>query len=437
MFHLSRPSLRALRSGAGAFNSDFGRLWSGQTVSVLGSQVTLLALPLTAVLVLKAHPSQMGLLAAAGSAPYLLVGLFAGVWVDRVRRRPILMAADLGRALLLASIPLAAWLHVLGMAQLYVVAFLAGILRVFFDVASQSFLPVLVGHEALVAANSKLETSNSVAGIVGPGLAGALVQLVTAPVAILVDALSFLVSALFLRLIRTREPLPARHDERQGLLTAIREGLRLVWTDPLLRPLVISGASFSLFDSLLMAVYVLYMVRTLALTPALVGVVFALGSVGGLAGALLAGPLTRRIGLGRALVGGILAAGVAELGIALAGGPPLVALLIVIVAEAGVQCGDLVYDINAVSLRQSRVADRVQGRVNATVRVCTWGMAPLGALAGGVLAERYGLRPAVVVAGAGTLCAFLWVLCSPVRSLREAPGPVAAPAVVDAGVAAD
>ncbi len=400
--------------------SDFARLWAAQAVSALGSQITMLALPLTAVLVLRAGPAQMGLLAAAGSVPYLLVGLVAGVWVDRVRRRPVLIAADLGRAALLASIPLAAWLHALGMAHLYAVAFLCGVLRVFFDVADQSLLPTVVGREALVAANSKLETSASVAGIVGPGLAGALVQAVTAPAAILVDALSFLLSALFVSRVRAHEPPPSR-DERQGIRAEILAGLRWVWRDPIVRPLIISGASFALFDSVLMAVYVLYLVRTLALAPALVGVVFALGSVGGLAGALLAGPLARRVGVGPALVGGICVAGVAEMAIALAGGPPLVALAIVVVAEAGVQCGDLVCDINAVSLRQALVPEHLRGRVNATVRVCTWGVAPLGALAGGVLAARYGLRPTVVVAGVGTLGAFLWAYFSPVRALRATP----------------
>ena len=228
---------------------DFVKLWTGQTISLIGSQVTFLALPLTAVLVLNATPAQMGFLTAAGAIPSLLVGLFAGVWVDRHRRRPILIAADLGRAALLLLIPVAALLGVLRIEYLYIVAFLVGTLGLFFEVAHHSFLPSLVGREQLVEGNSKLEISDSVAEIVGPGLAGGLVQLVTAPIAIAVDAISFLISALFLGLIRTPEPAPKPPDEQQNIFGEVVEGLALVSGNALLRAIAGGMSTVHLFNS--------------------------------------------------------------------------------------------------------------------------------------------------------------------------------------------
>jgi len=389
-------------------HAGFLTLWAGQTVSLFGSRITLLALPLTAVLRLHAGAAQMGLLVAAGSAPWLVVGLPAGVWVDRLRRRPLMVAADLGRALLLVSVPLAAWLGRLHLEQLYLVQFLVGVLTVVFDVAYQSWLPSLVPSEHLVEGNSKLEMSDSVAQIAGPGLGGVLVQVLTAPVAILADALSFLVSALLLSSIRSYEAAPPRAD-RGSMRREIAEGLRLVLGNPLLRALAASSATFNLFDSVLFSVYVLYMVRALGLSAGAIGLVFGLGGVGGLLGALLVGPITRRVGLGRTLTAAVILAALAEILIAAAGGPALVAASILTGAEAIVEFGAVIFAINAVTLRQTRTPEQLLGRVNATSRFATWGVGPVGALLGGALGQAVGLRQTVLLAGLGTLLAFPWL----------------------------
>jgi predicted MFS family arabinose efflux permease len=365
----------------------------------------------------------MSLLTAAGTAPDLLLGLVAGVWVDRLRRRPLLIAADLGRAALLLVIPLAALAGVLSIALLVAVAFGLGLLTTLFGIAYSSYLPALVPRDKLVEANGRLEASSAVAGVAGPGLAGGLVQALTAPVAMAVDALSFLVSALLLGRIRTVEA-PPRAEARRGLWREVGEGLRAVAGSPVLRALAGTTMTFNFFDSFLIAIYVLYLTRELGLGAAAVGAVFAIGGAGGVLGAALAGRIARWAGLGRALIGAILLAAIGELGIALAGGPPLAAVALVGVAEATVQGAAVVFGVNGVSLRQAATPDRLLGRVNATMRFMRTGLVPLGALLGGLVAKRYGLRPSVLVAGLGTLLAVLWVLFSPIRSLQVAPPPV-------------
>ncbi|HLZ62543.1 MAG TPA: MFS transporter [Ktedonosporobacter sp.] len=395
-------------------------LWGGQSISQLGSQVTRWALPLTAVLFLKATPFQMGLLLALGNLPSLLAGLLAGAWVDRVRRRPLLIVTDIGRALMLGSIPVAAWLGLLSMLQLYLIAFLTGILTVVFNVAYRSFLPSLVERDHLVEGNSKLGASEAVAGIVGPGLAGGLVQWLSGPTAILGDAFSFLVSALSLALIRVQEKhLPEAQTPRH-LWREIGEGLSTVFHHPILRTLAGVSGLFNFFDSLLMTVYVLYLTQTIGISAAQVGIVFAVGGIGGLLGALLASRVTGRLGLGPALLASVLLASVAELAIGVAGGPVLPGFLLVAIAEALVEAATTLYSINGVSLRQAIVPIQLQGRVNATMNVVAYGAIPLGALLGGLLGG-YGLRLTVLLAGGGVFLAFLWVLLSPVRHLHALP----------------
>ena len=395
-------------------------LWSGQTISELGSQITTWALPLTAVVLLKATASQMGILTAVRSVSYLLVGLFAGVWVDRVKRLPLLILTDIGRAILLGSIPITALLGYLSMTQLYIVTFLTGLLAVLFDVAYQSFLPSLVARDQLVESNSKLEASVAVAGIAGPGLAGALVQLLTGPIAILTDAFSFVISAFSLAFIRVKES-PPLIEERRHIRHEIGEGLRAVWHYPILRTLAIGSGLFNFFDSFVFTFYVLYLIKTIGATPLLVGIIIAISSVGGLLGALLTERITRILGLGLTLLAGILLASLGEFAIALAQGPLLLAVLIVIIGEGSLQVGVVLYGINSLSLRQAIVPERLQGRVNATIRIISRGVVPLGALLGGFFGDAYGLRTIVLVAGGGTFLAFLWVLFSPVWKLREHP----------------
>lgn len=396
-------------------------LWGGQTVSMLGSQITVWALPFAAIFALNAGAAELGLLAAAGTAPSLLFGLPAGVWVDRLRRRPLLIASDIGRALLLGSIPLAAVVGRLTMAQLYIVAFLTGALSVLFDVAYRSYLPALVTRSALTEGNAKLETSATLADMAGPGLAGALVQLVTAPMAILADALSFVVSVVSLALIRAPEPAPVSPEQTRHALREIGEGLRAVLRHPMLRALAADSGLFNMFDSLLTALYALYLTRVLGASAALAGLILVLAGLGGLLGALFAGRITAGVGLGPVIVGGSLVAGVGELLIGLASGPLWLAAAVVVLGEGGVQAGATVYRINGYSLRQALVPDRLQGRVNATARFISVAAIPLGALVAAQSGTTYGVRSAVLLAGFGTLFAFLWVYFSPIRQLRALP----------------
>jgi MFS family permease len=401
---------------------DFMKLWTAETISQLGSQVTLLGLPLIAVLVLRASAFQVGLLGTAEFLPFLVVGLPAGVWVDRMRRRPILIAGDLGRALALATIPIAYELDALTLVQLYVVAFTTGVLTVFFDVSYQSYLPSLVDHDQVVEGNSKLEISRSGAQLVGPGLAGALIDIVKAPVAITVDAVSFLGSALCIFAIRNEEPAPTRADgERPGMRREIGEGLRYLLGHPLLRPIAATTGSSNLFSSMLLAVFVLYAVRILGLRPAVIGLIFALGNIGFLLGASFASRIADRIGIGRAIVLGITLGIPGFVLIPLA--PRSFAFLFLVVAMAFTGFGSSVYNINQVSLRQVITPERMLGRMNATMRFLVWGTLPIGSLVGGVLGSTIGLRPTLWVAAAGAFVPPIFVARSPVRPLREIPDP--------------
>jgi len=273
---------------------DFVRLWSAHTISRFGSEISLLAIPLTAALVLNASATQMGLLAAAEFAPFLLLSLFAGVWVDRLPRKKILIVGDIGRAILLGSIPIAALAGVLRIEQLYLVGFASGVLTVFFDVADQAFLPALVNRERLVDGNSKLEVSRSVAQIVGPGLGGALVQLVTAPLAVALDSVTFLASVAFIIGIKAGEPPHAPATEaRSSVVQEIREGLAVVLGNPLLRSIAGCTGCSNLFSNVMFAVFVLYATRELHIEPAVLGLIFAAPGPGGLLGALVADRLAR------------------------------------------------------------------------------------------------------------------------------------------------
>jgi MFS family permease len=269
-------------------NPDFVKIWAGQTISHMGNGITGIALPLTAVLVLSATPAQMGILSAFSGASVLVFGILAGVWVDRLRRRPILIVADLGRAILLATIPLAALIGVLHLTQLFIVAALVGILTVFFNVANQSFLPSLVPQEQIVEANSKLAMSVSLAEIGGPALAGPLVQLIGAPLAILCDAVSFLVSTLSIGLIRMRELPPVPSKSRQSIWRESIDGLRMIREHELLRSLAISTILFEFFGNFIATLYVLYIVRELHLPPIIIGFLIATGGVSAFIGTLVA-----------------------------------------------------------------------------------------------------------------------------------------------------
>jgi len=398
---------------------DFLLLWTGQTISVFGSQFTHLAVPLIAAMILKASPAQMGVLSAVVTAPFLLVGLFAGVWVDRWRRRPVLISGDVGRALVLSVIPIAHLAGALSMPLLYAVGFLTGVLTVFFDVAYQAYLPSLVDRAQLVEGNSKLEASRSTAQIAGPGLAGVVVQIISAPLAIVFDAISFLVSGLFIGLIRRSEPAP--ETARAPMLGEIREGLAVVFGNPMLRAIAGCTGTANFFASAGGALYILFVTRELGMKPAAIGAVFSLGSVGALAGVLLAGPLARRFGIGRVIVAAPLISGLGFVPVVLA--TPKLAVPLLTLGALVSSFGYPLYNISQVSLRQALTPHRLQGRMNATMRFLVWGTMPLGALAGGALGQVLGLRPTIAIAAAGATLAFVWVWRSPVRVLRQIPEP--------------
>ena len=401
-------------------NQDFLRLWVGQTVSRVGSEVSLVAIPFTAVVVLGVDAFQAGLLGTMEFLPFLLVGLPAGAVVDRMRRRRILIAADAGRALALGSVPLAAMTGHLSLLQLYAVALIAGVLTVFFDVAYQSYLPSLVEAGALVDGNSKLELSNSAAALSGPSIGGALVTLLGAPRAIAADAASYVWSVAFLLLIRRREPEVARstvpRDQRTALRTEIAEGLRYVLGHRLLRPIAFCTGSWNLFGHIGFPVFVLFAVRDLGLGAGAVGVIFSVGAVGNLLGAAVCSRITGRIGIGRAVLYSQALTPSAFL-IPLAVHDTAIPLLI----AAGVLStfSGTIYNINQVSLRQGITPRRLMGRLNATMRFIVWGTIPIGSLIGGILGTVIGLRATLVVSAAGQSLVFLWILLSPVPRVQR------------------
>ena len=410
-----------------ARHPDFLRLWSAETVSQLGSQVSALALPFVAIDILRATTFEVALLNVVDFLPFLLVGLPAGVWVDRLRLRPILIAGDLGRAAALASIPLAFALGVLTVLQLYVVGFVVGVLTVFFDVAYQSYLPSLVGRDQLVEGNSKLEVSRSGAQVVGPGVAGILIDRIGAPFAVVVDAVSFVASAAFVLTIRRREPPPERGTDptgnRTGMRAEIGEGLRYVLRHRYLRAIAACTGTANLFGTIGGSILLVYVVRELGMEAASVGIAFSIGSLGALLGALSANAIARRLGVGPTIVVFSAISGPALMPLALVPAGTSIAALVALLAVAGFVLGlaTVVYNVNQVSLRQAITPERMQGRMNATMRWIVWGTIPIGGLLGGLLGTAIGLRTTILLAAIGESLVFLPVLLSEVRSIREMP----------------
>ena len=398
---------------------DFLKLWSGQAISQIGSHISRVGLPLTAVLVLGASPLQMGVLNGAGAAAVLLFGLFAGAWVDRLRRRPLLIGADFCRALLLASIPLAALLHRLTFVHLCLVASAEGVLATLFDIAYRTYVPSLVGATALLDANSKLALTESASEIVGPGLTGILVQWLTPPVAIAFDAFSFLASMASVWWIRSPEPQPERPSDPH-LLREIRDGLKACWLDARLRALVLRTA-FGAFFGGFMSLYILYAIRDLGLNAAQLGLVIAVGGAANLVGAFFAQRLVRRLGLGSTMIAGFLTLGISSLLPCLAHGSPAVCCVVLGMAQLGDVAWPVV-DICGQSLCQAVASPALLGRVNSAMHLMFRGVLPAGALVGGVVAGSLGLRYTMALGGLGFLLSSLFLVFSPIRRLRELPG---------------
>lgn len=397
---------------------NFGLLWAGQSVSELGTQISVLALPLVAIDSLHVGAFDLGVLTALQTLPFLVIGLPAGAWVDRLRRRSVLVAADIGRCLILATIPLAWALSALTLAQLYAVSLVAGVLTVFFDVAYMSYLPELVDPGHLVEGNGKLAASSAGAQVAGPALGGVLVAALGAARAVAADAFSFALSVGSLLTIHASKERPHRQQggSRARLTSEIAEGLRFVLGEPRIRSVAGSTGTSNFFSAMAGAVFLLFLRREVGLSPARIGVLLGAGSAGGLLGAVLAAPLARRLGVGRTILWTI---GVVGLGLA---AYPMAtrATADVLVVAGGVLIsgGGVAYNINQVSLRQSLCPLHLQGRMNASVRFLIWGTMPIGGLVGGALGGSIGLRPTLCVAAAGALTAVLWVRFSPVPAVR-------------------
>jgi predicted MFS family arabinose efflux permease len=395
---------------------DFARLWAGQTVSAFGTMFG--ALSLTALVYLHASPVQLGLLAMAQGLPVLLFALYAGVWIDRLPLRPVLIAADLGRAVVLLTVPAAALFGALRVEHLYAVAFVFGLLELAFEIAYRSYLPALVPPEEVLAANARLSASESVAEIGSPAVGGALVQTVGGPLTVLIDGLTFVWSAACVALIR-REDRPARRADGRTMLREAIDGLRAVLHDRILRALVATNGTSRFFGGFFQALYALFLIRTLGFSPLLVGITVGAGGLGSLCGSFFAGPMTRRLGVGGTLILSKLQP--VGLLIPLAGGPKELAFAMIVIAQLAGDPFWATYEITSVSLRQAITPSRMLGRVTSSMHVVQAGLLPAGALAAGLLAEAIGVRETLWLAVAGGMLSAVWLILSPVRRLRELP----------------
>jgi len=403
-------------------NSAFVRVWSAATISIFGSLITRMALPFVAILVLGAGAFEVALVRSIDLLAALLFGLIVGAWVDRLRRRPVMIWADLGRAVLLVTIPIAAVGGWLTLAQLLLVSFTVAIMSTFFDAADNAYLPSIVRRDELVRANSALAASGSAAEFTAFGISGFLVQVLTAPIAIFFDAISFVVSAVLLGSIRRPEPPPPPKADREPVLLEIREGLAIIARDPIIRAFTLASMAMATLWGVFGAIWILFAIEELGLGAAAIGVIAGFGGLSSLVGATVAERVTRRMGVGPAAIASML---VASAGFALIPLAPASMPILAFGFLVGQQLfGDgavTLYDVAETSVRQARVHDRALGRVAATVQVGSVGAQLVAALGAGLLAEVIGLRATAFLAPLGTLVAAGILVASPVRRLRDLP----------------
>ncbi len=405
-------------------NRDFVKLWAGETVSLIGTQVTQFAMPLVAILTLNATVFEVGVLNALRFVPVILLSLFAGVWLDRRRRRPVLIACALGSAVLIGLVPLSSAMGWLSIGLLCVVTTLVGVLNMVFDVGALSYVPNLVERRHLSESNGKLQASGAVAGIAGPGLAGLLIGLITAPITLSVDAVSYLFSAVGLISIRKPEPAPEAPAERPSIRRSIAEGLRAVYGSRLLRTLLTQSATFNLVFGAFFVLFVVYAVRVLGLSPFKLGIVLGAVAVGGLAGALLATRVRNAIGLGRSMAVTTICVSASLPVVLIPRGAGLLSMVILVAAHLVYGCSVAMFNVNAITLRQVVTPRRLLARMNATYRMLLFGSAPFGSITGGLLGSAVGLRSALVISLIAMSSPVLWIFFSPVFRLKEIPsGP--------------
>src|SRR5438876_5373007 len=420
---------------------NFLKLWTSDTISQFGTQFSAYAIPFTALLI-TSDPLAFSILTVSAFISFPLFALFIGVYVDRRRRQRIMVVANVGRGISLGLIPLAAVTGTLtraGMPLLYFVSFMVGLLTVFFDVSYQAILPSLVDRSQLVEGNSKLEWSRSGAQVVGPGMAGLVVQAVYPPLAIAIDATAYMASASVLSRLKQDEVIK---PSATSVWHDLKEGLAIVLKDKRLRSIAGSTATSNFFSNVIFSILILYLVRQLGYTAAVVGTIFLIGGLGAFGGIALSSRLTRLFGVGPVIIAGMILGGLGTIPYALANsslsapilsatGIPVLGsfrldlnALILMMGGFVTSIGVVVYNINQVSLRQAIVPKSVQGRMNASMRWIVWGTIPAGAIAGGALAEVFGLREAIVIGVIGGIFSFLWVFLSPVRSLKHVPEPM-------------
>lgn len=400
---------------------DFRKLFAGTTVGTFGANLNAIALPLTAVIFLDASPVQMGILGAVALAPFLLFGLPAGVWVDRVPYRTTLLACNVAAAVLTGTVPLLAVLGVLAMWQLYVIGFLTGICVLFSSLASATFVPLLVPKEQLLQANAAMAQSATIMGVSGSAVGGALVQVLTAPITLVVDAVSSLVSAAVQGRIRQPGKPIEPNASRERLGKSIVAGFRALYAQPILRAMLVAATLGALAGQIQAVVLLLFFARDLGLEPGAIGALVAVAGVAGVVGALVAAPVTEWAGHGRTFLAGTLIASLAGIALAMAGGPPALVLAVAIGSQVLRGLGPPLYGINQVTARQALTPPDLLARVNATWRFLVFGMQPVGALLGGLLGETVGLRGTILISGAGMLLAVAITAPSPIRSLRTLP----------------
>jgi MFS family permease len=396
---------------------DFRRFWMGETVSLFGDQITLIALPLTAVLALHASAAEMGYLTAAGIAPALFFSLHAGAWLDRRgRRRQAMMVTVFGRAALIATIPVAYWLGLLGFAQLYVVAFVIGTLSTLFFIAYTTLFVSLVPRERYLEANSALNGSRAFSYVGGPSIGGLLVQAFSAPGALIADAFSFLFSGFMLGSISPVEP-PTEEAERGH----VKAGLRYLWRSPVIRASLLATATINFFNFIFWALFILYATKTLGVRPTALGLVLGAASIGGLIGSILTGRISRRLGVGPAFVLSCVLFPAPLVLVPLAHGPYWAVLLLLFTAEFLSGFGVMILDIVGGSIKTALIPDRLRARVAGAYMVVNYGVRPVGALLGGALGTWIGLRPTLWISSGAAIAGVLWLLPSPLMRMRELP----------------
>lgn len=402
---------------------DFRNFWIGQTISVFGDQITLLALPIVAVLVLHADPAEMGLLTAVGLLPYLLFSLPGGVWLDRVRgRRRLMIVSDVVRAGVIAIVPIAYLLDLLSMELLLVLSFAVGTIAVFFDLAWLTLVAAVAKREQLVQANSLLNASRSVSAVGGPAIAGVLIQVLSAPIAIAADVVSYLASAVFLGRVRAPDP-PIEH-EPGTIREQLAAGMAFILRDPIMRPATFSVATMNLFNYCYQALFILFVTRNLGLDPGLLGAALGAGAIGSVVGAAVAATIGRRIGIGPAYIVGLVVFPAATILIPLAEGLPFAVIIgVLFLAEFVGGLGVMILDINGGSLLIARTPGRIRGRAGGAFRFVNMGVRPIGAALGGLLGAAIGVRETLLIVTVAQLLGLLWLIGSPIPSLREIPEP--------------